>query len=148
MRADDRTAPTSAGTIHFHDACLSILFDTGATHCFIAEACVARLSLSCTSGLPLTIGLADGAKVRTSREILGCPIHIGEREWPTDLIVMPLRMDDLILGMDFMDHYGAIINMRTRTVSILEDDETEHRVGGATPGKMGRSSSQSESPDF
>ena len=137
MRADDRTAPTSAGTIHFHDECLSILFDTGATHCFIAEACVARLSLSCTSGLPLTIGLADGAKVRTSREVLGCPIRIGEREWPADLIVMPLRMDDLILGMDFMDHYGAIINLRTRTVSILADDGTEHQVWGSDPKRNG-----------
>ena len=68
-----------------------------------------------------------------SREVLGCPIRIGEREWPADLIVMPLRMDDLILGMDFMDHCGAIINLGTRTVSILADDGTEHQVWGSDP---------------
>ena len=46
-------------------------------------------------------------------------------------------MDDLILGMDFMDHYGAIINLRTRTVSILVDDGTEHQVWGSDPKRNG-----------
>ena len=137
MRGDDRSAPSASGTIHFRDACLAILFDTGATHCFIAESCVARLSLSCTRGPTYIVGMPDGARTRTCREILGCPVRIGEREWPADLIVLRLRTYDVILGMDFMDHYGAIINLRTRTVSILAEDGSEHQVWGSDPKRNG-----------
>ena len=77
--------------------------------------------------------MPDGSRVRTGREIVGCPVRIGERDWLTDLIVMPLKTDDLILGMNFMGYYGAIINLRTRTVSILAEDGSEHQVWGSDP---------------
>ena len=133
MRLEDQSAPTAAGTIHFHDLILRILFDTGATHCFIADSCVAKLGLRCMSCPFLLIGMPDGSRVRTGREIEGCPVRIGERDWPTDLIVMPLKTDDLILGMNFMGYYGAIINLRTRAITILVGDETEHQVWGSDP---------------
>ena len=111
--------------------------DTWATHYFIADSCVARFKLVCSIYPTLVVCIADGARVRTGREILGCPIRIGEREWPTDLIVMPLRTDEMILGMDFMNFYGAILNLRTRTVSILAEDGTEHEVWGDDPKRNG-----------
>jgi hypothetical protein len=83
------------------------------------------------------VGMPDGARARTSREILGCPVRIGEREWPADLIVLRLQTYDLILGMNFMDHYGAIINLRTRTMSIMAEDGTEHQVWGSDPKRNG-----------
>ena len=97
---DDYPAPTSTGTILIHDISVRILFDTGATHCFIAESYVARLGLVCTSCSPFIVGLPDGSRVRGSREILSCPVRIGSRFWPADLIVIPLRLEDLILGMN------------------------------------------------
>ena len=49
MRADDAfSAPIAIGTIHIHDMHVRILFDTGATHYFIAMECVRRLSLAPT----------------------------------------------------------------------------------------------------
>ena len=137
MRLEDQSAPTAAGTILYHDFLLRILFETGATHCFIADSCMAKLGLHCTSCPSLLIGMPDGSRVRTGREIVGCPVRIGERDWPADLIVMPLKTDDLILGMNFMGYYDAIINLRTRTVSILAEDGSEHHVWGSDPKQNG-----------
>ena len=98
---------------------------------------MARLGLGTSECSSLVVKLPDGARIRITHEILGCLVRIGEREWPTDLIVMPLRTDDMILGMDFMSYYGAIINLRTRTVSILASDGTEHQVWGVDPKRNG-----------
>ena len=116
---------------------LRILFDTGATHCFIAEKCVAKLKLACADCPSLFVRFPDGARIRTGREVLGCPLHIGECEWPSDIIVMPLRTDDIILGMNFLSHYRAVIDLRTRTVTLLASDGSEHQVWGRDPKRNG-----------
>ena len=114
----------------FRGLSLRILFDTGATHCFIAEKCVAKLRLACADCPSMFVRFPDGARIRTGREVLGCPLRIGECEWPSDLIVMPLQTDDIILGMNFLSHYRAVIDLRTRTVTLSASDGSEHQVWG------------------
>ena len=99
-RAEEPNAPTATGTIWIRSELVKILFDTGATHSFIATACVDRLHLICSIGIPFVVGLPDGSKVSEEKEILQCPIRIGDQDWLTNFIVMALPNDDVILGMD------------------------------------------------
>ena len=101
MRDEDAfSSPITSGTIHIRDASVRILFDTGATHCFISLECVRRLGLEPTPCSSFIVGLPDGSRVAGSLELLGCPVRISERIWPADLIVMELPHEDVILGMD------------------------------------------------
>ena len=41
--------------------------------------------------------------------------------------------DDVILGMDWMRRYGAVLDMKRNTVTVTADDGTEHVWRGEEP---------------
>ena len=93
----------------------------------MSSACVARLGLTCTEGVSFVVGLLDGSKVRGNKEILQCPIRIGNRDWYADFIVMQLSPDDdVILGMDWMMRYRVVLDTHIGTVTVTADDGTRH----------------------
>ncbi|KAL6555076.1 hypothetical protein OROGR_006334 [Orobanche gracilis] len=71
-----------------------------------------------------------------NREVRECPLRIGDRDWPSNLIVVDLKGKDLILGDDWLNRHGAIMNYRTRTISIVAEDGTKHTLVGRKPRKM------------
>ncbi|MCO5697012.1 retroviral-like aspartic protease family protein, partial [Acinetobacter baumannii] len=124
--ADEPTAPTATGTILIHGLPVKVLFDTGATHSFISDDCVARLSLATVEGRPFIVGLPDGGRVSGTRDVRGCPIWLGNRDWLAAFFVMHLVHEEVILGMDWMDRHYAILDISRRTVTI--STETGHEV--------------------
>ena len=126
-RPDALNAPTTTGTIWIKSKPVHILFDTGATHSYMSSACASRLGLTCTEGVSFVVGLPDGSRVSGDREIRQCPIRIGGRDWFANFIVIKLSPDDdVILGMDWMRHYRAVINAHDGIVTA--DDGTLHCV--------------------
>ena len=108
MRHDsDFASPSSTSTILFHDTPIRVMFDTSATHCFLAEGCVKRLGIECSSCPSFIVGLPDGSKIQGSREVLSCPLVLGDREWPADLIVMDMPHEDILLGMSWLQRYSS-----------------------------------------
>ena len=73
--AEESTAPTVTGTILIHGLPVRVLFDMGATHSFISDACVGYMSLVTTEGTPFSIGLPDGSRVIGTHEIF-CLSHL------------------------------------------------------------------------
>ena len=116
--AEEPTTPVATGTILIHGLPVKVLFDTGATHSFISDACVERLSLVTTEGIPFSIVLPDGSRVKGTREIYDCPICVGTHVLLVDFFVMSLVHEDVILGMDWMDRHHAVLDVGRRTVTV------------------------------
>ncbi len=126
--ATDYASPSASGTILIHESPVRILFDTGATHSFIACACVRRLRLVCTPCESFPVGLADGTRVEGRREILGCPLSIASKVWPANLIELKMLHEDVILGMDWLTRFSALIDMKAQTLTVVADDGTRHQL--------------------
>ena len=65
-----------------------------------------------------------------------CPIIIHEREFFADLIVLPFREFDLILGMNWLSKHWAIIDCDKKTVVLRCSDQYEVIVHGVHFGPM------------
>ena len=89
IRRDDvLNAHTATGTIWIQSKPVHILFDTGAMHSFMSSACAHRLQLTCSSNASFVVRLPDGSMICGDREILQCPIRIGNRDWLANFIVI------------------------------------------------------------
>lgn len=101
MRVEDPKTSAMTGTLWIRSQPICILFDSGSTHSFISELYFTRLGLDCAYDCePFITSLADGDKLVGTKEIRGCPIYIGDRDWGADLTVIDIHHYDVILGMD------------------------------------------------
>ncbi|XP_004491307.1 uncharacterized protein [Cicer arietinum] len=91
------------GTCLISDTPLFVLFDCGATHSFVSLDCVRRLGLH-VSRLPyeLIVNTPTSDSVDTSSVCLDISIHVCGRDFRADLVCLPLRLVDVILGMDWL----------------------------------------------
>jgi len=73
-----------------------VLFDSGATHSFIAYACVGRLNLvKCDLGCELLVSTPSSSQVATSLVCVGCSMEVAGRRFKVNLEGL-----NVILGMD------------------------------------------------
>ena len=56
--------------------------------------------------------------VNVNRVYKNYPIIIHDREFSTDLIALPFREFDLILGMDWLSKHRAIIDCYKKTIAL------------------------------
>jgi hypothetical protein len=80
-----------------------VLFDSGATNSFIAGDCVEWLGLTSVPLIPqMTVAVATGGKITSKRVCQSCPILVGSKVYFIDLICLPLKDFDVVLGMDWL----------------------------------------------
>ena len=78
-----------------------VLFDSRATHSFIANACVGRLNLVKRDlGCELLVSTPSSGQVATSSVCVGCSTEVAGRRFKVNLVFLPLEGLDVILGMD------------------------------------------------
>jgi len=78
-----------------------VLYDSGATHSFVSDACVKKLSLSvCELQCELVVSTSTSGLVRTSSVCARCPVEVEGRKYKVNLICLPLQELEVILGMD------------------------------------------------
>ena len=89
----------------------SILFDSGATRSFVSIVFV-RLSRLVVRTLEPGLAVTNPiAKMVVCKHIVyECPVSICGRVLPTNLVVLPMFSYDIILGMDWLTKYSAVIN--------------------------------------
>ena len=63
-----------------------------------------------------------GQSVKVNRVYKNCPIVIHDREFFSDLIALPFREFNLILGMDWLSKHRAIIDCNKKTVVLRCSD--------------------------
>ncbi|XP_028807167.1 uncharacterized protein LOC114761882 [Neltuma alba] len=95
------------------------LFDSGATHSFISNDYVPRLSMHMYE-LPcdVIVSTPAGASVKASKACLNCMIEFEGRTSTIDLVCLPLKGIDLIVGMDWLSANDAILDCRRKTISL------------------------------
>ena len=71
-----------------------------------------------------------GHSISVNSVYRNCPIVIQAREFLADLIPLPFREFDLILGMDWLSKHRAIIDYGQKTVVLRCSNQTEVIVQG------------------
>jgi hypothetical protein len=103
--------------VEYHIA--EVLFDTGATHSFITASWVEAHNLPVTTmSTPIQIDSAGG-KVRADSVCLNVSVKIRGIEFPANLIVMGTQGIDVILGINWLDKYQAVISCDKRTIKLV-----------------------------
>ena len=74
--------------------------------------------------------------VNVNRVYKNCPIIIHDREFSADLIALPFREFNLILGMDWLSKHRAIIDCDKKTVVLRCSYQSEVIVHGVRSGLM------------
>ena len=77
-----------------------------------------------------------GNSVRVNSIYKNCPIIIQVREFLANLITLPFREFDLILGMDWLSKHRAIVDCGQKTVVLRCFDQSEVIVQGIKSGAM------------
>ena len=78
-----------------------MLFDLGATHSFVCNECMRRLGLVMRElGCELIVTTPTSGEVSTSSICVGCPMEVAGQRFKVNLICLPMKGLDVILGMD------------------------------------------------
>jgi len=94
-----------------------VLFDYRATHSFISDASVAKLSLErCDLDCELLVSTSSSGQVATSSVCVGCVIEVAGRKFKVNLVYLPLEGLDVILGMDLLSDNHIIIDYGWRSL--------------------------------
>jgi len=111
-------APVMSGTFSINHHPAVILFDSGASHSFISTKFGARAGLDfCdTKGSYMISTL--GGKIASNQIIRGVPLKLGSKIIPTDLILLALEGMDVILGMEWMNRHGVILDFSSRAIEL------------------------------
>ena len=100
-----------------------VLFDSGATHSFISNACVGRLNLvKHDLGCELLVSTPSSGQLATSSIYVGCSMEVAGHRFKVNLVCLPLEELDVILGMDWLSN-NHIINDCGRCILVFPEHE-------------------------
>ena len=102
-----------------------VLFDSSASHSFIAASVVRELSLEVeTLEEPMYVSSPLGARTSIDMICRGCELEISEILLTVDLRAMDMSEFDVILGMDWLTAYRLVIDCERRRVFAYTQDGT------------------------
>ena len=102
-----------------------MLFDSGASHSFIATLVVIELGLEVeTLEEPLYVSSPLGIRARIGMICQGCELEISGTLLTVDLRIMDMSEFDVILGMDWLTAYRVVIDCVRRRVTAYTQDGT------------------------
>ena len=130
MRKEDEEeiVPAATGTALIRSQTVRVLFDTGATHSFISEECARRLGVRKSVSKPYVIRMPNGNQVKGNLEVKNCPIELCGMMWPIDMLVTPLQEEDVILGIDWMWKYFALLDIRGQVITVGSSGGGRHAI--------------------
>ena len=100
-----------------------ILFDSGASHSFIAASCERELGLEVeTLEKSLYVSSPLGTRVSVDLICRGCELEISGILLIVDLRVIDMSEFDVILGMDWLTTHRVVIDCERRTVTSYTQD--------------------------
>ena len=102
-----------------------ILFDSGASHSFIAASCVRELGLEVeTLEELMQVSSLLGTRVSVDMIFRGCELEISWILLTLDLRVMDITEFDVILGMDWLMTHRVVIDCERRRVTAYTQNGT------------------------
>ncbi|GKB75289.1 putative reverse transcriptase domain-containing protein, partial [Tanacetum coccineum] len=113
------------GTFLLNNQYASILFDTSADRSFVSTAFISRIVITPTAlDHDYNVELADRRIVGLNTIIQGCTLNFLNHPFNIDLIPVEIGSFDVIIGMDWLVKYDAIIFCAKKIVRIPFGDET------------------------
>ncbi|GJW53806.1 putative reverse transcriptase domain-containing protein [Tanacetum coccineum] len=129
-----------AGTFLLNNRYAYILFDTGADRSFVSTAFSTLLDIvPNTLDHGYNVELADGRIIGVNTILMGCTLNL--QNHPFNINLMPVEMGsfDVIIGMDWLSKYSAVIDCAKKIVHIPWGNETLIIHGdGSNPGNATR----------
>nr|GEW53005.1 putative reverse transcriptase domain-containing protein [Tanacetum cinerariifolium] len=126
------------GTFLLNNCYASILFDTGADRSFVSTAFSSRIVITPTAlDHDYNVELADGRIVGLNTIIRGCTLNFLNHPFNIDLIPVELSNFDVIIGMDWLAKYHAVIICAEKIVRIPFGDEILIVRGDGSSNKHG-----------
>ena len=123
--AESANQPVIQGMFFLSRLWARVLFDSGASHSFIAASVVIELGLEAEAlGEPLYVSSPLGIRARIGMIFLGCELEISGILLTVDLRVMDMSKFDVILGMDWLTAYRVVIDYERRRVTAYTQDGT------------------------
>jgi hypothetical protein len=127
------TVLETSGTIA--DQTLSILIDPGATESFISGAALKRIKVKAVEQDEFSfVEMASGAKQKVGGKVTGCTLNLGEFVTRANLYVTILGSYDVVIGMDWLESHEAILNCKTKWLSLVDDEGQRHVIVGWNQG--------------
>ena len=124
-RAELADHPVIQGMFFLSRLWARVLFDSGASHSFIATSVVIELGLEFeTLEEPFYVSSPLGIRVRIGMISRGCELEISGTLLTVDLRIMDMSEFDVILGMDWLTAYRAVIDCERRRVTAYKQDGT------------------------
>jgi len=104
-----------------------VLYDSGATHSFVSNACMERLGLPVRElQCELAVSTPASGLVRTSSLCARLPVEVEGRKYRVNLICLPLQELEVMLGMDWLSANRILIDCREK--KLLFPDSEEHEL--------------------
>ena len=124
---EDHDAPeVIAGIFSLFDIEMHALIDPGSTHSYVCiEHVFDKVPAMEKLAYDMHVTSPLGHSVSVNSVYRNCPIVIQAREFLADLITLPFREFDLILGMDWLSKHRAIIDCGQKTVELRCSNQTE-----------------------
>ncbi|GJY84189.1 putative reverse transcriptase domain-containing protein [Tanacetum coccineum] len=112
------------GTFLLNNCHASMLFDSGADRSFVSSTFSALLDVApSTLDTSYAVELADGRISKTNVILKGCTLGLLGHPFDIDLIPVELGSFDVIIGMDWLVKYHALIVYDEKVVRIPYGDE-------------------------
>ncbi|GKB50255.1 putative reverse transcriptase domain-containing protein [Tanacetum coccineum] len=113
------------GTFLLNNRYASILFDTGADRSFVSTAFSSRIVITPTAlDHDYNVKLAEGANCWINTILLRLTLNFLNHPFNIDLIPVEIGSFDVIIGMDWLAKYHAVIVYAKKIVRIPFGDET------------------------
>ncbi|GJV15235.1 putative reverse transcriptase domain-containing protein [Tanacetum coccineum] len=123
-----RTNPNAnivTGTFLLNNRYASILFDTGADRSFVSTAFSSQIDITPNAlDHDYAVKLADGRIVGVNTIIRGCTLNFLDHAFNINLMPVEMGSFDIIIGMDWLSKYQAVIVCAEKIVRIPYGNET------------------------
>jgi hypothetical protein len=121
------------GTISVDSFAAHALFDSGASYSFVSEDFMSRAGLSVQRlGHPILVSSANGS-ISSCSVCQGCSVILADEVFSANLVVISLGAFDVVLGMDWLSQYRAVISCFWKTVLLQAPSGKEVVFLGSSP---------------
>ncbi|VFQ95852.1 unnamed protein product [Cuscuta campestris] len=119
------------GTFILFDSVMHALIDPGSTLSYIcvdmpANSEIVRSDLE----IPTVVSNPLGHSMRLHPIYHRCPLSAQGKQFPADLIELPHKEFDIILGMDWLTEHRAVVDCSSQTVWLRADDGSDVSLSG------------------
>ena len=114
------------GIFSLYDIEMHALIDSGSIDSYVCiEHVFDKIPIVEQLAYDMHVASQLGHSVTVNRIYRNCPIVIQAREFLADLITLPFREFDLILGMDWLSKHQAIVDCGQKTVVLRCFDQSK-----------------------